>query len=44
MNPQKLPLPQLERELVRLKRVRAKLDREINDWETDIERRKALPD
>jgi hypothetical protein len=44
MNPQKLPIPQLEVELARLKRKKAHLDKYIADFEAYIERRKALPD
>jgi len=44
MNPQKLNIPLLEEYLARLKRKRDRINEIITDYETDIERRKALPD
>ena len=43
-NPEKMPIPQLERYLAHLKRQRTKLDKYIKEYEADIDRRKALPD
>lgn len=43
-NPLKIPIPDFERKVERLKQKRAKLDKCIMEYEAEIAKRKALPD
>jgi len=44
MNPQKIPIPELEAELLRLQKRIGKLSAKAFELQQDIDRRKALPD
>jgi hypothetical protein len=44
VNPQKLPIPELEKQLARLIRASTRILREANELAVEINRRKNLPD